>query len=234
MGGDELAAAFFFIRQRSEFIEGWNAAAAAGSSLATGVSAGAVGVAGQSALGHWMMLPSLTDENTRTVLPMNDSLYGAAHLKLDRLGPVVVTVPASLPDNRYWSIAMLDASLNNFRHLGPKWSPARGGEFLLVGPEWDEAVPGWAEDVIRAPTNSIVLYHRALVLYEPGDIDVVRSWREGFDFKTLSEREGEGSSEAECDDLAHGDLRSLDDPQEYLRLTLDHVDRNPPRCRTAG
>ena len=31
-----------------------------------------------------------------------------------------------------------------------------------------------------------------------------------------------------CDDLAHGDLRSLDDPQEYLRLTLEHVDRNPP------
>ncbi len=223
----KLLPAFFFIRQRSEFIEGWEAAAAAGTSLTAGVSAGAVGVAGQSAIGHWMMLPNLTDENTRTVLPMNDSLYGAAHIELDRLGPMVVTVPPSLPDDRYWSIAMLDAFLNDFAHLGPKWSPSSGGDFLLVSPGWDGAIPDWVTRVIRAPTNSVVLYHRALVQYEPGDIDVVRSWREGFTFTTLAEREGERARMPDSDDLAHGDLRSLDDPQRYLRLTLAHVDGNP-------
>ena len=44
-----------------------------------------------------MMLPNLTDERTHTVLPMNDSLYGAAHVELDRLGPVLIGTPGEPP-----------------------------------------------------------------------------------------------------------------------------------------
>ena len=184
-----LLPGFLFVRQRSEFIQGWEMAANAGGPLGGGVSAGAVGVAGAPALGSWMMLPNLTNEQTQTVLPMNDCLYGAAQVELDRLGPVVVTVPADLPDGRYYSVALLDAHMNNFAHLGPKWSGDGAGEYLLVGPEWDGDTPSWATGVIRSPTASAVLFHRALVGYEPGDIDVVRNWRQGFTLTTLAQRE---------------------------------------------
>ena len=49
---------FAFLRQRSEFVQGFEAAARAGGEVGEGVSAGAVGVAGASAIGTWMMLPA--------------------------------------------------------------------------------------------------------------------------------------------------------------------------------
>jgi hypothetical protein len=79
-----LMPAFLFVRERSEFIQGWELAAKAGAPVATGVAAGAVGVAGAPALGSWMMLPNLTDDRTRTILPQHDCVYGAAHVELDR------------------------------------------------------------------------------------------------------------------------------------------------------
>ena len=224
----KLMPGFLFLRQRSEFIEGWEAAAAAAASLSSGVSAGAAGVAGKPALGSWMMLPNLTDERTQTILPMNDCLYGAAHVELDRLGPVVIGIPDSPPDHRYWSIALLDAFMNNFAHLGPKWSGYDGGEYLLVGPDWVGEAPAWASGVLRSPTVSVCLYNRVLVGYEPGDIDVVREWRERITLTTLAEHEGAAASPVDAADLVHGDLRSLVDPFRFLRLGFEHFDRNPP------
>jgi hypothetical protein len=224
-----LLPGFLFVRQRSEFIQGWEMAANAGAALDTGVSAGAVGVAGAPALGSWMMLPNLTDEHTQTVLPMNDSLYGAAHVELDRLGPIVITVPENLPDGRYYSVALLDAFMNNFAHLGPKWTGDGPGEHLLVGPGWREETPAWATSVIRSPTVSAVLYHRALVGYEPGDIDRVRAWRQGFRLTPLARRYSPGpANDVRSEDLIHGDLRSLGDPFEFFRIAVDHLRHNPP------
>ena len=224
----KLMPGFLFLRQRSEFIQGWEAAAAAGASVTSGVSAGAVGAAGVPALGSWMMLPNLTDERTRTVLPMNDSLYGAAQVELDRLGPMVIGVPESLPDRRYWSIALHDAFMNCVAHLGPKWTGERAGEYLLVGPDWDEQAPPWAAGVLRSPTVSVLLLNRVLVGYEPGDIDVVRRWRQGLTLITLAQRDRADAPPIETADLVHGDLRGLEDPVQFLRLGFEHLARNPP------
>jgi hypothetical protein len=224
----KLMPGFLFLRQRSEFIQGWETAAAAGTSLASGVSAGAVGAAGVPALGSWMMLPNLTDERTQTVLPMNDSLYGAAQLELDRSGPMVIGIPESLPDRRYWSIALHDAFMNCVAHLGPKWTGDRAGEYLLVGPGWDGSAPPWAADVLRAPTVSVLLLNRVLVAYEPDDIDVVRRWRDGLTLTTLAQRDGADPPAIETADLVHRELRSLEDPFRFLRLGFEHFAHNPP------
>ena len=99
---------------------------------AAGAAAGAVGAAGSPPLGSWMMLPDLTTPATQTVLPMNDSLYGACHVELDRQGPMVLHVPAD-PDGRYFSVTVLDAHFTNVAHLGPKWTGRRGVR-CAVGP----------------------------------------------------------------------------------------------------
>ena len=229
-----LLPGFLFLRQRSEFIQGWElAAAAAGKALEGGVSAGAVGVAGAPALGSWMMLPHLTDARTQTVLPMNDALYGAAQVELDRPGPVVIGVPANLPDGRYYSVAILDAFMNNVAHLGPRWTGNESGEHLLVGPDWSGPKPDWAAGVIRCPTTSTVLFHRVLVSYEPGDIDVVRAWRDGFTLTPLAAREGTVVPAPDTADLVHGDLRTLTDPTTFFRLAVEHARRNPPPVQDA-
>jgi hypothetical protein len=223
-----LLPAFLFLRQRSEFVQGWEAAAAAGAALGAGPSAGAVGTAGAPALGSWMMLPDLTDERTRTVLPMNDALYGAAQVELDRMGPVVVGVPRALPDGRYWSVAILDAELANVGHLGPRWTGEGPGEHLLVGPAWDGEAPDWAAGLVRSPTDSVLLLHRVLVGYEPGDLDVARRWREGFTLTPLAERGGGARAPVDTAGLVHEDLRRLTDPRRFFALSLEHLRHNPP------
>lgn len=231
-----LIPGFLFARQRSEFIQGWELAAKAGAQVTGGVAAGAVGVAGAPALASWMMLPNLTDDRTRTILPQHDCLYGAAHVELDRLGPIVIGIPEN-PDDRYYSVAVLDAFMNNVAHLGPKWTGNEVGEHLLVGPGWDGATPDWAASVVRSPTVSAVLYHRALVGFEPGDIDVVRRWREGFTLTQLSRYGGSSDSpvdpDVKTDDLVHGDMRNMTDPCEFFRIAFEHLRRNPQPIENA-
>lgn len=216
-----LAPDFAFIRQRSNFILGWEAAAAAGAALASGASAGAIGAAGVPALGSWMMLPDLTSPATQTVLPMNDALYGAAHLELDRQGPMVLHVPAD-PDGRYFSVGIMDGHWSNVAHLGPKWTGREELDLLLVGPGWDGEAPAGMR-VVESPTPSVCLLHRALVRYDEGDLDQVRAWREGFTIRPL----GGDLVDVPHDDLVHPQIAALDDPWEYFRLGFDHVARNP-------
>ncbi|HET7380422.1 MAG TPA: DUF1214 domain-containing protein [Gaiellales bacterium] len=231
-----LMPAFLFVRQRSEFVQGWERAAKAGAPVTSGVSAGAVGVAGAPALGSWMMLPKLTDDRTRTILPQHDCVYGAAHVELDRLGPIVISIPEN-PERRYYSVAVLDAFMNNVAHLGPKWTGNSAGEHLLVGPEWDGDTPAWAASVVRSPTVSAVLYHRALVGFKSGDIDVVRRWREGFTLTQLSRYGGSSDSPVDpgvkTDDLVHGDMRTMTDPSAYFRIAVEHLQHNPQPTENA-
>jgi hypothetical protein len=76
-------------------------------------------------LGGWVLMRELVDPTTTTVSPNVDTLYGATYVLLDRQGPVVLSVPA-IPD-RYWSVAMLDASFDNFFVAGASTVGTEGG-----------------------------------------------------------------------------------------------------------
>ena len=214
-----LAAGFAFLRQRSNFILGWEAAARADDPAAK--AAGTVGVVGAPALGSWMMLPDLTSPATQTVLPMNDSLYGASHVELDRQGPVILTLPAD-HDGRYYSVSVMDAHWNNTLHLGPAWSGRDRVEVLLVPPGWQGQAPTGMR-VVESPTVSVCLLNRVLVTYDNSDLDRVRSWRTGFRITPLS---GE-LVDVPHDDLVHPEAQLLADPWRYFQLGFDHVRRNP-------
>jgi hypothetical protein len=216
-----------FVRQRSNFILGWQAAVQAGAAVSSGTSAGAVGAAGVPPLGSWMILPNLTTPATRTVLPSHDALYGAAHLELDLLGPVVVTVPPNI-DDRYFSVAVMDAHMNNVAHIGPRWTGNDGGDHLIVPPGYSGVTPGGLP-VIEASTTSICLYNRMLVEPVAGDIDRVRAWQAGLRLTQLAHW---GEAHPVLDDVptqafVHPDINTMTDAVEYLRIGLDHLLRNP-------
>jgi hypothetical protein len=216
-----------FVRQRSNFILGWQAAGAAGSSLADGVSAGAVGTAGRPALGSWMILPDLTTPATQTVLPSNDALYGAAQVELDRLGPVVLTVPANI-DDRYYSVTVMDAHMNNVAHIGPRWTGSGAGDFALVPPGWEGSLPEGVRP-ITCPTVSVVVFNRMLVQFADGDLDRVRSWQAGLRISRLADWPDRDAVPPAVDvsDLIHPDINTMTSAHEYLRLGLAHLQRNP-------
>jgi hypothetical protein len=215
-----------FVRQRSNFILGWQAAAQAGSTLGSGVSAGAVGSADRPPLGSWMILPNLTTPATQTVLPSNDALYGAAHLELDRQGALVVTVPANV-DDRYFSVAVMDAHLNNVAHIGPRWTGNGATSVVLVPPGWDGVVPDGLK-VIACPTVSIGLYNRMLVGFEPGDLDRVRAWQAALRISPLATWPDVDAvpDAVAVSDLVHPEINTLTNAREYLAIGLSHLRRN--------
>ena len=216
-----------FVRQRSNFILGWQAAASAGGSLGGGVSAGAVGRAGRPPLGSWMILPALTTPATQTVLPSNDALYGAAHVELDRVGPVVLTVPANV-DDRYYSVTVMDAHFNNVAHIGPQWTGNDAGSFALLPPGWHGDLPE-AVRPIACPTVSVALFNRMLVQYADGDIDTVRAWQAGLRISPLVSWPDVDATppDVPIDDLVHPEINALTDASEYMRIGVEHLRRNP-------
>jgi hypothetical protein len=245
--------AFFALRQRSEFIQGWESAAKMGAAVTTGASAGAVGQAGVPPIGAWMMLPELANEKTMNALPMVDCLYGAAMLQMDKLGPVVISVPEN-PLNRYYSVVAVDSYLNNFSYIGPQWTANMANDFLIVPPDWKGEVPQWINRVWEAPTNQVTLYCRIFVkdegsgidkdgIYIPilteiersfvtpdiSDIDKVRDWRKGIRLTQLS-KWGEQDTKMPAIDLkpyVFDNLRTLSDPFEYFKLVFDFIGENP-------
>ena len=216
-----------FVRQRSNFILGWQAAAEASGALTSGVSAGAVGSADRPALGSWMILPDLTTPATQTVLPSNDALYGAAHLELDRQGPMVISVPANI-DDRYFSVAVMDAHLNNVAHIGPRWTGDGATASLLVPPGWDGDVPDGLT-VIACPTVSIGLYNRMLVGFDPEDLDRVRAWQAGLRISPLAAWPDVDAvpDSVEVSDLVHPEINTMTSAPDYLAIGLGHLHRNP-------
>lgn len=182
-----------FVRQRSNFLLGWPGPT--------------------PALGSWMILPDLTTPATRTVLPSHDALYGAAHLELDQMGPVRVHVPANI-DDRYYSVSVMDAHFNNVARIGPKWTGNGAGDYLLVPPGWE----GSGENVIEAPTPSVCLFNRMLVIGD--DLDPVRQWQAGLCLEP--ERDA-----TETADFVHPDINTMTDAGQYLRIGLAHLEHNP-------
>jgi hypothetical protein len=214
-----------FVRQRSNFILGWRAAAQG--SRVDPVSAGVVGRVGIPPLGSWMILPDLTSPATRTVLPSNDALYGAAHVELDLLGPIVVSVPANV-DDRYFSVSIMDAHMNNVAHIGPRWTGDGAVDVLVVPPRWSGVAPDGIR-VVTSPTPSICLYNRMLVRFDPDDLDRVRQWQSQLRLTQLSHW---GDADPVLDDVptdafVHPGLNTTTDAFEYLRIGLSHLAHNP-------
>jgi hypothetical protein len=167
-----------------------------------------------------MILPELTSPVTRTVLPSNDALYGATHVELDLLGPMVVSVPANV-DDRYFSVSVMDAHMNNVAHIGPRWTGNDAVDVLVVPPDWAGVGPDGMR-VITSPTPSICMYNRMLVRFDDGDLDRVRHWQAGLRLTQLSHwrRRLDASGGAVYDlSFGPGETPSVE-PSGYWSVTL--------------
>lgn len=115
----------------------------------------------------------LADHRMRAVTtPNNDTLYSSAQIDLST-GPVTLTLPRS--DDRYLSVALMDAFTNNFAVLGTRTTGPDGGVFRLVGPG-DAAEGG---NVVRSPTPQVWALGRVLV-DGPDDLEAARAVQGGI------------------------------------------------------
>lgn len=112
--------------------------------------------------------PRVCDHLSRWVTtPNNDTLYSRAWIDLTT-GPVRIEID-TLPENRYWSVAFMDAWTNNFVIIGQHSEGIGPVRLTLFGPETEHlaSAPGEAGGpagrVIRAPGNDVWMFARWLV-----------------------------------------------------------------------
>ncbi len=114
-------------------------------------------------------------EDRWVTTPNSDTLYSSLWLDL-RYGPIKLVLPDFA--RRYYSLAFIDATTNNFAMAGRRTTGTRAGSFVVVGPDWSDPLPTGMR-VIRAPGNDVLVFARILV-NGPEDLPVVTELQDQF------------------------------------------------------
>lgn len=155
----------------------------------------------------------LSDHRARWITtPNNDTLYSKVWIDLSG-GPVRVRV-SQLAEQRYWSLALMDAATNNFAMIGTRLDGTGPVDVTLVGPHEDAR--GIDGRVIRAPGLDVWLLARWIVDGE-ADLPNAHAMQDALQVD------------------AAGVLRPSrivavqdPDPETFLAVINEQLQRNPP------
>jgi hypothetical protein len=134
-----------------------------------------------------------TPEDKAVQTPNSDTPYSMADLDL-RAEPIVLTVP-SIEKERYFSVQLIDLYTHNFDYLGSRATGNEGGSFLIAGPGWKGEAPKGVAKVIRSETEMVLAAYRTQ-LFNPGDLDNVKTIQAGYRVQPLSEFLGQPAPKA--------------------------------------
>lgn len=125
--------------------------------------------------------------------PNSDTPYSYIGADL-RSEPLVISVPA-VDAGRYYSLQFIDQYTFNFAYVGSRATGNEAGSFLLAGPSWNGRKPPGVKSVIRCETDfAFVLYRTQL--FEPADIEKVKTIQAGYKVQPLSQFLGKPASAA--------------------------------------
>jgi hypothetical protein len=134
-----------------------------------------------------------TPEDKAVQTPNSDTPYSFIGMDL-RVEPIVITVP-KIEQNRYFSIQLVDAYTHNFGYIGSRVTGNEGGSFLIAGPSWKGETPKGISKVIRSETELVMALYRTQ-LFNPGDMDNVKTIQADYQVETLSAHLGQSAQKA--------------------------------------
>ncbi len=124
-----------------------------------------------------------TPQDKAIVSPNSDTPYSFVWMDL-RAEPLVLTLPP-VEKRRYYSVQLIDIYTQNFAYLGTRATGNQGGNFMIVGPDWNGQKPANVKAVIRSESNIAYAIYRTQ-LFNPKDIDRVRAIQKGYKVRPLS------------------------------------------------
>jgi len=132
--------------------------------------------------GHSSHLATAADKMPYT--PNRDTLYsGLSAYLADE--PMILVVPAI--KDRYYSLEIGDAYIVNQHYIGTRATGSDGGNFALVGPNWQGVLPEGVVE-LRMPNNSAIVALRIASYTETDeDIEIVKAYQQKFDAVPLSQ-----------------------------------------------
>jgi len=133
-----------------------------------------------------MLTDYISPEQRLVACPNQDVVYGAGSLALD-LSAVVIQVPDF--GDRFWVYQCVDLRTDGFVALGKMYA-SRPGFYLLVGPDWDGAVPKGIAHVFRSSTNTGFVAPRVFADDAPEDKRAIQNVLNEVLMYPLSEYDG--------------------------------------------
>ncbi|WP_342376378.1 DUF1254 domain-containing protein [Myxococcus stipitatus] len=133
-----------------------------------------------------------TPADTAIVTPNSDTPYSFITVDL-RAEPLVISVPAMVPENRYFSFQCIDLYTFNFSYIGTRATGNGGGNFLLAGPSWEGGDRSRFDGICYCESDLALLIGRTQ-LFEPDDIDAVKAIQSQYKVQTLSQFLGSSES----------------------------------------
>ena len=134
-----------------------------------------------------------TPADTAIQTPNSDTPYSMIGMDL-RAEPMVLTVPP-IEKDRYFSIQLIDAYTFNFDYIGSRATGNGGGSFLIAGPGWKGETPPGITKVFASETELIIAVYRTQ-LFNPDDLDNVKTIQAGYQAEPLSKFLGQPTPEA--------------------------------------
>jgi hypothetical protein len=165
-------------------------------------------------LGGWFLMRAISTPEVTTVSPNVDTLYGAAYLLLRELGPVVLRVPAIR--DRYYSVALMDTSYNNFAIVSPRTEGGDGGDWMIVPPGWSGTAPEGFRGVLHATTGSVFLVQRVYVR-DPSEIPALHALQDAIRLLPLAGWP-DGDARLPDVDIARYELQGVRETRDTLRF----------------
>lgn len=177
--------------------------------------------------GGWFLVRNLSTPATTTVMPNVDTLYGAAFLRLDLQGPVVLSIPAI--SGRYASVALLDAYFSSVEVFGPRTTGGLARNILIAPPGWAAATPEGIDRVVVMPTPVATLFQR-IYLRGEADLPMARALQDQIRLAPIDkwradDRRFPRVTTAAVDPAA---LFGLRDPLRFFEYIADYTALNPP------
>ncbi len=131
----------------------------------------------------WNDAAVFTYKDTAVVTPNSDTPYSMVWLDL-RAEPMVISVPA-VPEERYYSVQLIDGNTYNYGYIGTRATGPDAGDYLVVGPDWKGEKPAGIRDVFTSTTPFSLAIFRTQ-LFNPGDMPNVVEVQAGYKAQPLS------------------------------------------------
>jgi len=126
-----------------------------------------------------------TPADTAVVTPNSDTPYSFICADL-RAEPLVISVPAMVPADRYFSFQLVDLYTFNFSYIGTRATGNGGGHFLLAGPSWEGGDRSRFDGICYSESHFVLLIGRTQ-LFNDSEISAVEDLQRQYKVQPLSE-----------------------------------------------
>lgn len=122
-------------------------------------------------------------KDTAVVTPNSDTPYSFLWMDL-RNEPMVLTIP-EVAKNRYYAVQLEDGNTFNFGYIGSRATGNGGGDYMVVGPDWQGEAPAGIKQVFQSSTQYALAGYRTQ-LFNPDDMPNVIKIQDGYKAQPLS------------------------------------------------